>query len=229
MGEFAIPGLNLEVNWRALFRAVGGLRSLAVYGTVLLLALLVIYLDRTGIISTTVRRMGPGGVVIAILLMLVVCLTPVPSEGLLIIYLKVYGVWWGVFYSWIGAVLSTMIVFPIARTYGQAALRRFANEATFAEINGWVSRKGSIGLLVARLLPLPGFAVSYVAGILPSIRFWDYVWTAGVSLIPYYTGAALVFLGITSKLTVTAVIGILALGAFWVVGYWIHRRFRVRR
>lgn len=229
MGELAIPRRNLALDWRGLFRALGGLPSILIYGVVLLLAVLVLYLDRTGIISNTVRQWGPGGIVLAIFLMLVLCLTPIPSEGLLIIYLKVYGVWWGVFYSWLGAVLSSLVIFPIARTYGQAALRRFASESTFEEINGWVSRKGSVGLLVARLLPLPGFAVSYVAGILPSIRLTAYVWTAGVSLIPYYTGAALVFLGVTSKLTVAVAVGLLALAVFWVVGYSIHRRSRKSR
>ncbi|WP_054967324.1 TVP38/TMEM64 family protein [Alicyclobacillus ferrooxydans] len=229
MGEFAIPAWNMEINWRALFRAVGGIRTLIVYGFVLLLALGVLYLDRSGVITNTVRNWGTAGIILAVLLMFVVCLTPIPSEGLLIIYLKVYGVWWGVFYSWFGAVLSTVIIFPVARTYGQAALRRFASQSTFVEIDEWVKRKGSLGLLVARLLPLPGFAVSYVAGILPSIGFWAYVWTAGVSLIPYYVGAALVFLGITSKFTIAIVFGFVALAAFWVVGFSIHRRYRMRK
>lgn len=224
MGEVDIKALQFKGNGRAIFKALGGVRTLIVYGFVLVAAVLVLYLDRTGVISRAVRSWGPGGIALAVVLMAILCLTPVPSEGLLVIYMRVYGVLWGVIYSWIGAVLSALIIFPIARKYGRHIMLRFVPETTFAEIDDWVRRKGTFGLLIARLLPLPGFAISYVAGVLPSIRLWAYVWTAAVSLIPYYIGASLVFLGITTQFFGVIAVGAVALGAFWAAGYWFHRR-----
>lgn len=229
MEEFEITALRFKGNWRAIFEALGGFRTLSIYGCVLVLAVLVLYLDRTGVISNAVRAWGPGGIVLAVLLMAILCLTPVPSEGLLVIYMKVYGIWWGVLYSWVGALLSALIIFPIARKYGQSVMLRFVPEGTFIEIDDWVRRKGTFGLLIARLLPLPGFAISYVAGVLPSIRLWAYFWTAAVSLIPYYVGASLVFLGITTRFTGVLAVGAVALAMFWAIGYWFHRRNRHHR
>lgn len=226
MEEFTIAPLRFKVSGRALFRALGGYRTVVVYGFVVALAVWVLYLDRTGVITQVVRSWGTAGIALAILLMLLLCLTPIPSEGLLVIYMKVYGVWWGVFYSWIGAVGSALLIFPIARRYGQAVMRRFVTEDTFSEIDQWVQSKGTGGLLVARLLPVPGFAINYVAGVLPSIRLWSYTWTAAVSMVPYYIAASLVFLGITTRLTSILVVGAIALAVLWAAGYWFRRRYK---
>lgn len=121
-------------------------------------------------------------------------------------------------------MVSAVVIFPVARRYGQVALRRFVTEDAFREIDGWIQKRGSLGLLIARLLPLPGFAVSYAAGILPSIGFVPYMWTAAVSLIPYYVAAALMFIGITARFVLYIAIGAVALVAFWLSGYWFHKR-----
>lgn len=220
---------RFDGDWRALVKAMGGFRALAVYACVLVLAVLVLYWDRTGMISNEVRRWGTGGIGVAILLMAIICLTPVPSEGLLVICMKVYGVWWGVLYGWVGAIVSALVIFPIARKYGQTAVRRFVTEDAFREIDGWIEKKGAFGLLIARLLPLPGFAVSYAAGILPSIGFVSYMWTAAVSLVPYYMAAAFMFIGITAKFVWYIALGAVAFVAFWASGYWFHKRSKEHR
>ncbi len=212
------------LHWKKFLRDPGSWWTAGLTVVGLALGVMILYWDRRDTITTFVRALGPGGVVVAILLMALLCITPIPSEGLLIVYLKVYGGLLGVSYAWSGAVLSSIIIFLLARSVGTRVLRRYIPQEAFVEVNRWVYRRGVIGLLIARLLPIPAFAVNYIAGVLPSIRLWPYVWTAGVSLIPYYSGAVLIFLGITTRFTVYLVLGAISVAAIWAFGYLLNRR-----
>ncbi len=183
-----------------------------------------LYLDRRNQISSIILSLGAFGVVVAILLMSVVCMTPMPSEGLMVLFLKVYGVYWGTVFAWLGSNLSTVVIFVIARYYGQRLMQKLVTPARFKLIDNWVKRKGTGGLFVARLLPVPAFAVNYVAGTIPSIRFWPYLWTAAISIIPYYVGTSLVFLGIAKEVWHWLIVGGAAIIAFWSAGYLLNRR-----
>ncbi|RIV17751.1 DedA family protein [Alicyclobacillaceae bacterium I2511] len=211
------------LHWKKLLHHPGSWWTVGLSIVGLGLGLLILYLDRQGTITTFVQAMGPGGVVVAVFLMALLCVTPIPSEGLLIVYLKVYGGLLGVLYAWSGAVLSSVLIFSLARIVGTRVLRRYIPAEAFAEVNRWVMRRGVMGLLIARMLPIPAFAVNYIAGMLPSIRLWPYVWTAGVSLIPYYSGAVLIFLGLTTRFTVYLLLGAISVAAIWAFGYLLNR------
>ena len=60
------------------------------------------YLDRRNELSVMIQEWGLGGVVFAILLMAALCMTPIPSEGLVVMYLKIFGTYEGVFlHGWV--------------------------------------------------------------------------------------------------------------------------------
>ena len=182
------------------------------------------YFDRRNEISVIIRAWGLWGVVFAIFLMAALCMTPIPSEGLVVLYLKVYGIYLGIFLSWLGSILSAIAIFIIVRVYGQTLMRRLISPERFNVVDNWVKGKGSLGLFVARLLPIPAFVVNYIAGTMPSMRIWTYVWTAALSMIPYYIGTALVFLGVAQETWIWLVLGIAALILFWGVGYVLNKR-----
>jgi uncharacterized membrane protein YdjX (TVP38/TMEM64 family) len=160
--------------------------------------LLLLYLDKNQKITVILTGLGWFGDVLAIILMAAICLTPIPSEGLLIIYMKVFGIIWGLVYAWIGTSISTVIIFLIARYYGRWMLHKVVQHERFEQINQWMTARGSLGLLMARLLPIPGFIVNYAAGLMSTIKFWSYFWTGVVSMIPYYVGAALLYFGVST-------------------------------
>ena len=182
------------------------------------------YFDRNDWISSAIRNTGPWGIGIAIVLMALFCVIPVPSEFLMVMNMKVFGVWWGIFYTWIGAMLGALAVFFVARHLGHRLLDAFVSHDRFAQVNKWVAHKGAVGLLLARLVPLPFIVVNYVAGVLKSVRPWDYVWTTGVGLLPYDLGAALVFLGFSRRFTLWLVIGGLVVVGIWTAGFLYNRQ-----
>lgn len=183
------------------------------------------YYDRHNTLSTIFRSWGILGIVVAILFMAVLCITPVPSESLLILYMHVYGVAWGVLYSWIGSIVSSLIVFGVARVLGKPFLKSALHDSRFGTIVQWIDSKGTAGLLIVRLLPIPGFLVSYVVATMPSVGLWRFVWTAAVTVVPYYTGAALIYQGVATHLVYWIVAGVSALGVFWAAIYLLRKRW----
>lgn len=181
------------------------------------------YLDRRGAISRLILSSGAWGIALSIVLMALFCVIPVPAEFLLILDMKVFGVWWGVLYSWIGTMVGCIGVFLLARYVAGGFLRSFVSEDRMEQVNEWVGKRGVVGLLLAHVIPLPFIVVNYAAGIIPSIRLWDFIWTSAVGGVPYYLGAALVFLGVSTKYLVWAIIGLIALSSIWIGGFLYNR------
>lgn len=183
------------------------------------IAILFLYVDRNNDLSSFLRSLGAPGVLMAVLIMAMIGVTPMPAEGFLIVLLKVYGAWWGILYSWIGAVISSFVVFEVARHVGKPLLQSVITPTRFKQVDHWVKKRGTSGIFIARLVPLPGFIISYILGTIPSVRLFAFVWTAAVAIVPYYVGAALIYLGVSKHLVLWLTLGFVAISVFWVVGY----------
>lgn len=203
---------TMSVIWSVLILIIGVLLVIAFF-----------YIDRHGLITHAIQSTGLFGIVISVFLMALFCIIPVPSEFLMIMNMKVFGVWWGIFYTWIGAMIGAIAVFWAARHFGRHLLEAFVSENRVEQVNQWVGGHGAIGLLLARLVPLPFIVVNYTAGVLKSVRPIDYIWTTAIGLLPYDIGAALVFLGFSKKYTLWIVIGGIAVLAIWIAGYLFNR------
>lgn len=212
----------IQNPWKLDIRKYGLTGIIIVAFVIFIVAFL--YFDRKNQLSVIIRAWGLGGIFLAVLLMAALCMTPMPSEGLVILYLKIYGVYQGVFYSWVGSTLSSLAIFFLARTYGQKLMRKLISPKRFETVDNWVQEKGSLGLFIARLLPIPAFAVNYIAAVMPSMKLWPYLWTAALSMIPYYVGTALVFLGVAKETWIWLILGVAALAVFWGTSYTLGKR-----
>lgn len=183
------------------------------------------YYDKHDALSIVFRSWGVLGILAAILFMAVLCMTPIPSESLLVLYLHVYGVGAGVLYAWLGSIVSSLIVFVVARVLGKPLLKSMITDARFNSIDKWIDERGTAGLLIVRLLPIPGFLVSYVVGTIPSVGLWRFVWTAAVTVIPYYAGASLIYLGVATHLVIWICVGLVGLCLFWLAVWLMRKRW----
>jgi uncharacterized membrane protein YdjX (TVP38/TMEM64 family) len=190
---------------------------LALVGLLTLAA--VLYFDRHNAISSWVVSLGPIGIVFSILIMAIFCMTPVPSEFLLLMDMRIYGVWSGIGIGWVGSILGSLAIFSVSRSFGRTLIGRFVAPGHLEAVEAWVVRWRLLGLLGARLLPIPSFAVNYALGVLRNVSFWHYLWTAGVTVIPYYVCTGLLYIGIFSRWTVWSIIGLLSLAAVWIFAY----------
>ncbi len=205
-------GKSVSIMWSAIILAVG-----------IALVVVFLYLDRNNRISYAIQSSGVLGIGVAIFLMALFCVIPVPSEFLMIMNMKVFGVWWGILYTWVGAMLGAIAVFFLARRIGKRILQAFISDDHMRRVNRWIQDRGALGLLMVRLVPLPFIVVNYAAGVMESVATWEYIWTTGVGLLPYDLGAALVFFGLSTKYIWWLVIGAIAVVGIWVAGYLFNR------
>ncbi|QQE77690.1 TVP38/TMEM64 family protein [Alicyclobacillus sp. SO9] len=183
-----------------------------------------IYLNSNHHVIQALQGFGWGGIVISIFLMTMLCLTPIPSESLLFVLMRVYGIAWGVFYGWIGLVLSSIIIFIVMRKLGSEFVQSKTYPKWFQMIDSAISTTGIRGLLISRLLPIPAFFSSLIIAIMPSVRFRDYLWTSAVSVIPYYLGIMLIYKGLTGSVAVWLPLGVLVLLGLSLLSSRIKKR-----
>lgn len=178
-------------------------------------------------VSQFIRNLGPYGVIAAVLLMAALCVVPFPAEFLMILDMQVYGVWLGILYVWLGAMLGSLITFWFAKRFGDKLAKRFIQPRYVDKLKESLSRHGSLGLLMARLIPfIPFVVLNYASAMLPEVRTWTYLWTTGVGIMPYDAGAALVFLGFSKRILLWLVLGGAAIFLIWLLA--IHRTRRAR-
>lgn len=188
------------------------------------LIVLFFYLDRKNELSTLIQTWGIVGIIFAILIMGALCTTPIPSEGLTILLLKIFGVFWGILYSWLGSILSSFIIYYLVHYYGKSFFQKLITPERFETVDHWIKKKGPLGLLIARVLPIPAFIVNYIAAAIPSLKLWPYVWTAALAMLPYYLGTALVYVGVAKSTLIWVAVGAIAIFSFWAIGYLLSRR-----
>jgi len=181
------------------------------------------FYDRHNELTRMIQSWGWLGILCAILIMGCICSTPIPSEGLLLLYLKVFGVTHGVLYAWTGAMLSAVFIFFFARYYGSPLVARLLPPQRFRLVDEWIKKRGIFGLVIARLLPVPAFVVNYLVGLIPSVSFSNYMWTAAITVIPYYLGASMIYLGATRMLFGWAVLGVVGLALLSYLGHVLNK------
>lgn len=192
----------------------------------LILAALFIYFNRHHHhhLSQAIKSYGSEGIVAAILVMMIMCLTPIPTEGLLLVYYNVYDPIMGTFYAWFGYLLSTLILFVVSRYIGKNYIQsRVSKLHTYYEtVERWIIERKSFGVLVVRTLPIPAFIVNLILGTMVSINFLTYFWTAVIAILPYYIYSGCLYYGITGANYISIGIGLVVLILMWFIGY----RFR---
>ncbi len=175
------------------------------------------YYNRHHELTHAIQAYGSTGRVAAILMMTLIFLTPIPSEGLLLIYFNVYGVFMGLVYAWTSYVISVVLLFLGARYLLTTFIQKTINPSRFETVEKWLNEKGVLGLLIVRMLPIPAFIVNCVMGAMPSVRFSLYFVTAIVAIIPYYVSSSLLYLGISTYNYKIALIAIPILLGAWLI------------
>ncbi|WAH38822.1 TVP38/TMEM64 family protein [Alicyclobacillus dauci] len=187
------------------------------------LIILFFRIDRSNEATHLIQSTGVLGILVSILLMALLSMLPVPSEFLMIVIMRVFGPLWGAVLSFVGTMLAAVGTFLLARHFGQRLLRAFVSEKRVEQISEWIGRRGVVGLILVRVIPFPFIVVNYTAGVIRSVTTRDFIWTSAVGGIPYYVGAALVYLGVSKRYIMWLVIGGLVLGIIWIAGYIFNR------
>jgi uncharacterized membrane protein YdjX (TVP38/TMEM64 family) len=94
-----------------------------------------------------------------------------------------FGAYEGTLYTWVGAVIGSVLAFLLAKALG----RDFVNEllgCRFEAFDRRIREQGFYGLLVIRLVPLfPFNGVNFGCG-LTGMRLWDYTAATAIGIVP---------------------------------------------
>ncbi len=175
--------------------------------------------------SSFIRRMGPFGIITAIVLMALLCVIPFPAEFLMVVDMQIFGVWKGILYVWVGAMLGSYVTFLFGKKFGQRTVKRFVSDEHLKKLNEVITRHGAWGLFMSRLIPfIPFVVLNYACSLLPNVTTFTYLWTTGLGIMPYDLGAALIFLGFSRRLMVWLIAGGIAIVVIWLATLWLRRK-----
>ena len=128
----------------------------------------------------------------SIVLMVIHSFVPFPAEMLAIANGMLFGLALGTAVTWVGAMLGALLAFGIARWLGQAYVRRLVGEARWQRLEALTAGHGAKALLLARVTPVVAFnLVNYAAG-LARVRWWTFIWTTGLGILPITVASVLV-------------------------------------
>ena len=170
-------------------------------------------------VESLLRRSGGGAPILFALLMIVgILVSPIPTSPLTVVSPKLFGLWPGLFLTLVSATIGAAIAFWIARKLGERFFVRFPQYQRFRHVLPRDATAFAIFLL--RLPPSPTFdLVSYLAG-LTEISFGQFVVATFLGMIP--VTATLCIVGSVTP-TVWLVPAMAAMLVFWIVRLWKRR------
>ena len=174
---------------------------------VALIALLIIYWEPIIRLSTNVNelrdfilRFGIFSSLAFILFAVIqVIIPPIPGQiaGLAGGYL--YGVFLGTFYTMIGLVIGSYIIFAASRKYGRPFIEKIVSKERLKKFDYIFSNRGAITLLVLLLIPIfPDDILCYLAG-LTNIKIRNLMIINAIGRFPKYFVFNLIGAGLYEK------------------------------
>lgn len=138
-------------------------------------------------LAAWIRSWGMSAVLAAISLMVAHSFIPFPAELAAIANCVVFGPYAGFAVTWVGAMLGACIAFGLARRLGRPfvlSLSRGRYGDRIDKFDQWMARRGSLALLLCRLVPLISFNVINFGAGLSAVSWWTFIWTTGLGIVP---------------------------------------------
>lgn len=133
-------------------------------------------------VKAFVQAWGAWAAAGAIVLMVLHSFVPLPAEIIAIANGALFGPWWGVLVTWVGAMLGAILAFAAARSLGRPVLRWAVPARYWARLEAVPVKP--VPLLIVRLIPVISFnLVNYAAGLL-GVPWWTFLWTTALGILP---------------------------------------------
>jgi len=172
------------------------------------------WLDKTGPVKQWIVHLGEWGVVVFILSSIMFILLGVPRLLLCPLMGALYGFWWGLLISLASTMASYYIGFLWIRGRARHGIDRAALPRQLAFLAG---DPGFVGVIVGRLIPLPGMVVTTALAV-SNVKKRHYLLGSLIGLIPEGVPAVLAgaFDGNLKKWGTLAAIALLCIALAWL-------------
>lgn len=125
----------------------------------------------------------PAAPLLVIGAFMVAGLAAVPLTALVVATAAVFGPWQGLALSWVGGMLSAMLVFVVGRLFGRTAFRRLLGERG-RRLSERVADRGVVAVAVMRNVPVAPYSVVNLAAGASPIRPLDFALGTAIGLAP---------------------------------------------
>jgi uncharacterized membrane protein YdjX (TVP38/TMEM64 family) len=133
-------------------------------------------------VESLVAAWAPWSWLGSIGLMVLHSFVPLPAEIIALANGMLFGSWWGITVTWVGAMLGAILSYGLARWLGRPAVRWLIPARHWARLDAVPVSAGA--LLVIRLMPVISFnLVNYAAGLL-GVPWGRFLWTTGLGILP---------------------------------------------
>jgi uncharacterized membrane protein YdjX (TVP38/TMEM64 family) len=134
--------------------------------------------DKLGVVIDATGYWGP--VLFVTIFAVGACLF-VPYTALTTLGAVLFGVYWGFFYVWLGALAGASASFLIGRTLGRDFAAHLIGDR-ISRYNDAIEHNGFTTVVYLRLLYLPFAPLNFGLG-LTKVRFWDYFFGTGLAFL----------------------------------------------
>lgn len=139
----------------------------------------------------------------------------------------VFGLIGGIFASWIGESVGTVLAFILYRSALRGLAEKLITQSPYLKkVDEFGSRNGFKAVLIARLMPMAPSSVITMVGAISSITFFDFFWATWLGKFPSIAlevviGHDLVFAS-ENKLRLALLLGFVAL--IYLVFWYVKRK-----
>ena len=171
---------------------------------------------------------GPWALPAAVACFAALAFLGVPQFVLIAAAAAAFGAWRGLFYSWVGTMVSALIGFWLGRAWGGRLLPAQGDGAV-GRFMALVARNGFVASLVIRLVPFAPFVVVNMAAGVTTIAMTDFVAGTAIGILPKIVVTAVAGGSVTRLMSGGGggmVVGLLILaGAAWFAASVLARRW----
>ncbi len=164
-------------------------------------------------VQSTVESTGAWGPVAYVALHVLLTLVPVSKNLLAGVAGALFGLAGGIALSWVGAMVSAVVTFAIARRLGRAAVASMTGPR-IDRVEEIMRQQGLLAVIIARVTPvIPFTIVNYGAGI-TAVTSRDFVLGTAIGVLPGTVGYAALGASAGRDATTFVLAGVMAVTLF---------------
>jgi len=164
-------------------------------------------------VQSTVESTGAWGPVAYVALHVLLTLVPVSKNLLAGVAGALFGLAGGIALSWVGAMVSAVVTFAIARRLGRAAVASMTGPR-IDRVEEIMRQQGLLAVIIARVTPvIPFTVVNYGAGV-TAVSTRDFVLGTAIGIVPGTVGYAALGASAGRDATTFVIAGIVAVVLF---------------
>lgn len=164
-------------------------------------------------VQSAVESTGAWGPVAYVALHVLLTLVPVSKNLLAGVAGALFGLAGGIALSWVGAMVSAVVTFAIARRIGRAAVASMTGPR-IDRVEEIMRQQGLLAVIIARVTPvIPFTVVNYGAGV-TAVSTRDFVLGTAIGILPGTVGYAALGASAGRDATTFVIAGIVAVALF---------------